>query len=232
MIISNNPPHILNKEGKAMPSALIPFCSFGSVMKGNVMPNISFPVCDLFDPVVIDGKLCYQMDMTKKMPTEKTVQGNGLVLIIDANTEKSVASQIELDERDNLESLDIREASVETENLVEVQIGTLAPYHAYGPGNYILTAVKQMSATEGFLSMSKEKRQCEKEKFEACQKRLFQERVKQCGCTPQNLIPALQDQSQVVHLILAPKGALYLTPPGDIQSSPLIACLTVLHTSV
>ena len=193
----NNPPHVLNKEGKVMPSALIPFCSVGSVLKGKVLPNISLPVCDLFDPVVLDGKLCYQMDMAKKMPKESTVQGNGLALIIDANIEKSVSKKIERNEIKNLKSLDVREASVETENLFEVHIGTLAPYSAFGPGKYILSAVKQMSATEGFLAMSKEKRECEKEKFEACQKRLFQEGVKQCGCTPQSLVPSLQDQTQV-----------------------------------
>ena len=81
--------------------------------------------------------------------------------------------------------------------LVGVNIGTLAPFLAFGSGNYILTVVKQMSATEGFLSMSKEKRESEKEKFEACQKRLFKERIQKCGCTPQSLVPALQDHTQV-----------------------------------
>ena len=67
-----------------MPSALIPFCSFNSVMKGKSWPNMSFPVCDLFDPVVHEGRLCYQMDMAEKMPKEKIVQGDGLTLLIRA----------------------------------------------------------------------------------------------------------------------------------------------------
>ena len=198
----NNPPHLLNEKGKVMPSALIPFCSFGSVLKGKHMSNISLRVCDLFDPVVHDRKLCYQMDMTKKMYKENTVQGEGLTLIIDANIEKSVANRIKRQFKNNLKGLDLRKSPVETKKLVEVKIGTLAPYHAFGPGNYILTAVKQMSATEGFLSMSEEKRQCKKEKFESCQKRLFQEGIKKCGCTPQNLIPAVQDQAQVEFLLI------------------------------
>ena len=196
----NSPPHIQNKKGTTMPSALIPFCSFGPVLKGKVIQNISFPVCDLFDPVVHYGKLCYQMEMTKKMPNEITVQRRGLTLIMDANTEKSVSKKIERDQKKNLKSMDLQENSVETRNLVGVNIGTLAPFFAHGPGNYVLSAIKQMSATDGFLSMSKEKRECEKEKFESCQKRLFQERVKQCGCTPQSLIPAGVDESQVVSL--------------------------------
>ena len=201
----NNPPHVLNKEGKVMPSALIPFCSFGSVLEGKVMPNISFPVCDLFDPVVHDGKLCYQIDVTKKMSEKSSEQGKGLsktlTLIIDANIERSVTTQIEHNEKKNPKTMELQEASIKTNNLVEINIGTLAPYEAFGPGNYILTAVKQMSATDGFLSMSKEKRECEKEKFEDCQKRLFQERIERCGCTPQSLIPALKlkDQYQVVN---------------------------------
>ena len=197
MSMINSPPHILNKEGKMMPSALIPFCTFNSDMKGKFMSNIYFPVCDLFDPVVLDGKLCYQMDMAKKMPKEKTFQGDGLTLLLDANIDKSVVRLAERNEKNNPTALDLKEDHVETEKLVEVNIGTLAPYSAFGPGNYILSAVKQMSATEGFLAMSKKKRECEKEKFEACQKRLFQERIKECGCTPQSLVPALQDQTRV-----------------------------------
>ena len=204
MSMINNPPHILNKEGQMMPSALIPFCSFGSVMKGKHTPNISLRVCDLFDPVVLDGKLCYQMDMTKKMPKENTVQGEGLTLIIDANIDKSVSKQIKTELNylvnflvKDLESFDLREAPVETKKLAGINIGTLAPFFAFGPGNYILTAVKQMSATDGFLSLSSKKRECEKEKFETCQKRLFQESIKKCGCAKQSLIPALQDQYQV-----------------------------------
>ena len=186
-----------------MPSALIPFCSFNSVMKGKFMPNVSFPVCNLFDPVVHEGRLCYQMDMAEKMPKEKIVQGDGLTLLIDANIEKSVVRLMERDEKNNPIGLDLKEASVETKTLVEVFIGTLAPYNAFGPGNYILSVVKQMSATDGFLSLSSEKRECEKEKFEDCQRRLFQEATKSCRCTPQNLIPAQQDQSQVLDFLSA-----------------------------
>ena len=207
----NNPPHILNKEGKFMPSALIPFCSFNSVIKGKVVPNMSFPVCDLFDPVVHKGKLCFQMDMTRKMPKAKTVQGKGLTLIIDANLERSVAIQVKRDVKDNPKSLDLQEASIETKKFVQINIGTLAPFYAFGPGNYILTVVKRMSATDGFLSMSSEKRECEKENFESCQRRIFQERIQKCGCTPQTLIPALQDQTQVDFLLLQKFMRFYMS---------------------
>ena len=193
----NNPPHMLDKEGKIIPSALIPFCTFDSDIKGKFMTNFSFPVCDLFDPVVYDGKLCYQIDLAKKMPKEKTVQGDGLTLLLDANIEKSVIRLVERNEKINPTGLDLKEVNVETNKFVGINIGTLAPYSAFGPGTYILSAVKQMAATKGFLSMSKKKRECEKEKFEDCQKRLFQESVRKCGCTPQSLVPALQDHTQV-----------------------------------
>ena len=95
-LLASHPAHLVRKDDStASPSALIPFCSFNSDIKGKVMSKFSFPVCDLFDPVVLDGKLCYQMDMAKKLPKENTVQGNGLVLIIDANKERSVSKRIE-----------------------------------------------------------------------------------------------------------------------------------------
>ena len=131
------------------------------------------------------------------MPEKSTAQGRGLTLIIDANIERSVTKQIERNEKKNPKTLELQEASIKTKKLAEIHIGTLAPYKAFGPGNYILTAVKQMSATDGFLSLSSKKRECEKEKFETCQKRLFQESIKNCGCAKQSLTPALQDQYQV-----------------------------------
>ena len=196
MSMINNPPHIEDKEGQILPSALIPFCAFGSVLQGKVLTNISFPVCNLFDPVVYDGKLCYQVDLSKKIPKETTTQGKGLTLIIDANIEKSVRKLIEHEVKKDPKSLDLQEASAESKRLVGVNIGTLAPYQAFGPGNYILTSIKQMSATESFLAMSQEKRECKIERSEACQERMFQQGIQNCGCVPQSLVPALRDQSQ------------------------------------
>ena len=140
LITINNPPYILNQAGQMMPSALIPFCSFGSVLKGNYVSNISFRVCDLFYPVIHNGKLCYQTDIVK-MASE---QGSGLLLIMDANSEKSVAKPTVRQVKKGPEELDLRKASVETDQLVEINIGTLAQYQAYGPGNYILTSVKKI----------------------------------------------------------------------------------------
>ena len=197
MDIINNPPHIVNKRGHMMPSALIPFCAFGSVLKGKQVENISLPVCNLFDPVAYDGKLCFQTDIAKNMPKEVSVQGKGLTLVLDANIEKSVSRQIK-GEVKSTENFDMGESPYETKNLVGVNIGTLAPFSAFGPGNYILTSVKQMSATDGFLSLSAEKRECEIEKFEDCQRRKFLERTKQCGCTPQSLAPAGYNRTKVI----------------------------------
>ena len=204
MNMINHPPHLLNKEDLMMPSALIPFCFFDSVSKGKVKSslNFSFPVCDQFDPVVIGGDLCYQMDMAEKMPKKASVQGQGIRLFIDANIEKSVVRMTTTDATADLKSSDQAEIVDETQNLVRVNIGTLAPYFEYGPGNYILTVVKQMTATDGFHSMSSKKRKCEKERFHSCQKTYFYDGIKKCGCTPQRLIPALKHQPQVINYVV------------------------------
>ena len=182
-----------------MPSSLIPFCSFGSVLRGKYVPNFSLPVCDLFHPVVLDGKLCYHFDPVKEMFKERIMKGSGLTLVMDANIEKAVISKTQQFEMEIPGSLDVRRASesLDIENLVKVNIGTLTAFADIGLGSYILTDVKQISAKKGFLSMSEEKRECVEEKFEQCQQRLFHERIEQCGCTPQGLLPALQLQTQV-----------------------------------
>ena len=208
MRMINSPPHLLDTRGQTMPSALIPFCYLGHLTKGKVIANTSLRACNLFDPVVYNGVLCYQTDISSKMPKDATVQGKGLTLIIDANVEKSVAKEIEKDKFGNFEVFDPQIASFLPKKLVKVNIGILAPYQAFGPGNYILSAVKRMAATDGFLSMTREKRECEKETFQSCQKRLFLEGIDKCGCIPQSLLPALQGKADMVCLLL-PRGNLF-----------------------
>merc|ERR1712223_336949 len=66
---SIHPPHILNDQSQESPSAFIPFCAFKSVLgigKTKVkVPGISFPICDQFRPVTLNGQLCYHLGLNK-----------------------------------------------------------------------------------------------------------------------------------------------------------------------
>ena len=65
------------------------------------------------------------------MANEHSLQGSGLLLIMDANSEKSVAKPSVKQVKKGPEELDLRKASVETNQLVEINIGTLAQYQTY-----------------------------------------------------------------------------------------------------
>ena len=57
---SNHPVHLVNTEGKPMPSALIPFCSFGDNVGETMREDFTLPVCTMFQPTILDGQKCYQ----------------------------------------------------------------------------------------------------------------------------------------------------------------------------
>ena len=86
--ISNHPVHLKNKDGNINPSALIPFCGFGGdiAIMGETMDKVDYPICNKFRPRVLQGQLCYSVDVNEikdQIETEKL--HNGLVLLIDYN---------------------------------------------------------------------------------------------------------------------------------------------------
>ena len=88
--LSLHPVHLTpDKEGKLPPSALIPFCSYqgDSNLLGQERPELdNLTVCDKFEPTILEGQLCYSLDIAKlgKKPT-KSDKSNGLFLLLDPN---------------------------------------------------------------------------------------------------------------------------------------------------
>ena len=87
----NHPVHILDDDENLSPSAFIPFCSFqGSPdLLSKDYGNFSLPVCSSFKRKILDGKICYQIDV-KTIINETTAAGlqkGGLSLLVDTNTE-------------------------------------------------------------------------------------------------------------------------------------------------
>ena len=87
----NHPVHILDDEDNLSPSAFIPFCSFegSSDLLGRELDHFSLPVCSSFKRRVLDGQLCYQIDVNTLVPnkTAAGLQKGGLSLLVDANAE-------------------------------------------------------------------------------------------------------------------------------------------------
>ena len=89
--IVNHPVHILDNTENFSPSAFIPFCSvFGSMETAGVkVDNFSVPVCRSFNKTILDGQLCYQIDVNSfiEQNTMTTLQKAGLSILVDVNAE-------------------------------------------------------------------------------------------------------------------------------------------------
>ena len=89
--MSNHPVHIGYGQNSS-PSAFIPFCSFAgniSVM-GENNPNFGTPVCNKFRAIVLEGRLCYQVDVNEfkdEVDSEK-LRTHGLVFMMDYNEDR------------------------------------------------------------------------------------------------------------------------------------------------
>ena len=207
--MSNHPVAIYDKNGQIQPSAFIPFCSFGAKMMGPEVPNMTFPICDIFEPTVYEGNLCYKVDI-KKHPGQTVFQGkeSGLMLLIDVNSERSFDIATEDQHKGNDKSVrDVYLGQARTKNknlnLAIIHIGTLAQYTGQAPGDFALTAIKEMTGSENFLAWPEDKRKCAVEKYEKCQMKGFLEESMKCGCSPFHLLPAAKgDTGQVPISIL------------------------------
>ena len=212
--MSNHPVSIYDKQGQIQPSALIPFCSFRSNMTGMSVPNMTFPLCDIFEPTVYDGRLCYQTDI-KQIFGHRAVKGkeNGLMFLIDVNTERSLNTESsDKSKKVRMSQVYLGESQISNKNMASIHIGTLAPHSEEGPGDYVLTSLKQMTGTGNFLAWPEEKRKCSLKKYETCQMEGFRDKIFKCGCSPFQLISAAGQNKQVPFRILSiAKNSFYIT---------------------
>ena len=180
--MANHPVHLFDSDNVGIPSALIPFCAYGTDMKalGRPSSNFSFPVCDSFKPTMHKGRVCYRLDSMFR-----TRQGiaEGLTLMIDRNRERSVHSS----ESKRLRDTKIRIRLIEhaDDNSAEVYLPLLAPHTFSRPGKYYLSSLKKMTGTEDFLKLPLKIKDCYEGSFEDCENaKLLEASQKECGCLP------------------------------------------------
>jgi hypothetical protein len=186
--VSVHPPHLLDSQGRqtGVPAALIPFCAYSSQMAitGEYIDGLDFPVCNKFQPKVLDGQLCYSLSVSSIIPPQekKTQPGkkNGIFFAIDIEEDSSSVSNNEFREKGILNTKDLID-----NNKVSVNLDTLSRYSDTRPGMYIITSLKKMTGTESFLAMADNIKGCQIEPEEECKIRRYTEEVrKQCGCVP------------------------------------------------
>ena len=173
-----HPPHIIDKSNHITASAFIPFCLYQSkeITSGklNSHQNLSFPICTSFKPTLLEGQLCYELDLQQLSGQGKK---NELLLLLDYNTELSLQPNSGSPYVDSfyLDSLDSEQYEA------KIQIKSLSRMMNFGGGGYKMTVVKRMTAKPDFLKMPLKDRSCEVEVYEDCRTRNL---IEKCRCVP------------------------------------------------
>ena len=92
--MSSHPPHLLDSQGRLMPAALIPFCAYRGDLAalGEPVGGLEFPVCNMFQPTILDGQLCYSLNVSSVVSTaeNKTESGKkkGILFAVDLTNDR------------------------------------------------------------------------------------------------------------------------------------------------
>ena len=153
-------------------------------MLGQTKANFPFTFCSEFRPTVLEGELCYKINIVPSTITNaKPGEKNCLMMIIDPGQTSKKHQAIE---EQDLNIVNLEPAS--TSSSVRVYMDILGTFSDYRPGSFAMYALKKMTGTEGFLTLPKEKKKCQVETFELCQTTNYVKEVHaQCGCVPWSL---------------------------------------------
>ena len=178
----NHPAHLLDSKNDSLTSAFIPFCAFNGQLgiSNSFSPLVggSFPVCTSFNPVALDGQLCYKINLNNV--TSKNRRADGLILILDLNEDRLVPLGLEEDDGQSNTKFTFNPKDRGAKKAAKLHINSLSSFKGFGAGQYKMTSVKKLLGTEDFLSMPDNTRNCKLENYEDCRRReLFQK----CNCT-------------------------------------------------
>ena len=94
-------------SGLLSPSAFIPFCELAgdASLLGRRVAGFDVPVCDKFEPTVVEGQICYRLETDryfKQLRREGGGDGKeeGLTLLLDYNEERSIQQPRDLTQQE------------------------------------------------------------------------------------------------------------------------------------
>ena len=124
----HHPVHLVNAEKKLSPSAFIPFCGFGGKILGQIIPNLKIPVCDSFQPRLLNDQLCYEIDLHNITNDEKLNNEDvksGFVFVMDYNEDREGVSEDNstVDEEDGF--VKMLKEQVHDENHATIHLDTM-----------------------------------------------------------------------------------------------------------
>ena len=157
--------------------------------------GVNFTSCSKFKPTVLEGQLCYSLNISSiEKEKTKVVKGEGLVIILDQGVLPSDDPQEEEIKATNKMSLNLGSSAVDKSS-ARIYLNTLSSFTGHKAGSYAMTALKKMTGTDGFLKQSDEDKKCISSTWQECEAKGYIENVqKRCDCVPWALSGALSSQ--------------------------------------
>ena len=195
--VSLDPPHLVDSQEQLTPSALIPFCAYDGDMNitGQYVTGLDFPICNKFKPTILNGQLCYQIDMKDILKEKVTRPGRGFGLTLAIEQMVTALEQSSNDFKASLQQgrlytkIDIPEFSS------SIHLNNLVKYTDSRAGLYKMSVLKKMTGTEGFLGLADITKGCQIEDQTKCEQRKYlEEGQRRCGCLPWTLAPAVSSE--------------------------------------
>ena len=154
---------------------------------GKHIAGLDFPICNRFQPTVLDGQVCYALDLEEANPSlqGETQKGKerGLMLALNMNiaTQEEVVNSGE----DWLDKDIIRTEVSDYSNTATIHLSTLDRFKDTKPGMYAMTSLKKMTGTHTFLDLPENIKDCQIEDQESCYSRRYIEELQnRCNCLP------------------------------------------------
>ena len=159
------------------------------LLLGEYIEGLDFPICNKFTPTVLDGQLCYTLDLGSALPNIETFDGNrgGLVLLLDYNTERSIKPKEPAQEETNNSKrfIIVGDIAGENDNKAKIFIHTLKSHYGFGGASYVMSSLKKTTPTEDFLKLPLSRRGCaDKDQQECLMKTYLDQKLQNCGCVP------------------------------------------------
>ena len=159
---------------------------------GETRQDFPFSVCSKFQPAVLEGQLCYSLDLSL-LETKNTKPGLDfeLLLLIDPGRPYyDWKEEVAIKNKANTLSL---KPLGDVGSFARVYLNTLSSFTDYRNGSYLMSDLKKMTGTKDFLKLSSESKNCQLKTLEDCQTQRYVEEVQnQCGCLPWAIRSAVQ----------------------------------------
>ena len=138
-------------------------------------------MCNSFKPKILNGELCYALEISSSLKT-RAGRGKGLLLAIDKGISiEPQAQQQTVAKRKNFIRTELRPRGKKA----RIRILTSHWHDDSRPGKYAMKNLKVKAATENFLAMPDGVKGCQMEPMEDCKTRHYVQQVrKTCGCSP------------------------------------------------